>query len=69
MNHETAKVRMPSVLMNEKDILVVQKFMSDTILFISYLGEIKISSNHELDIFYTINYHSFQYLKIISRFI
>ena len=43
--------------------------MPDTILFFSYFGKTKISSNQELDIFNIINYDSFQHLKIILRFI
>ena len=43
--------------------------MPDTILFISYFGKTKISSNQKLVIFYIINYDSLQYLKIILRFI
>ena len=68
MKYITTKVRMPSVLINEKDIFL-QKFMPDTILFISDFGKTKISSNQELDIFYIINYDSFQYIKIMLRFI
>ena len=62
MNYETAKVRMPSVLMNEK--IYFAKIYAQ-----HYFGKTKISSNQDLEIFYTINHNSFQYLKIILRFI
>ena len=59
MNYETAKVRMPSVLMNEKDIFC--KNLCSTLFRLFHISaKTKISSNQELDIFYTINYDSFQ---------
>ena len=39
-----------------------------TILFTSYFGKTKISSNQGLSIFYNVNYDLFQYLKIMLRF-
>ena len=39
-----------------------------TILFTSYFGKKKISSNQGLSIFYNVNYDLFQYLKIMLHF-
>ena len=67
MNYETTKVRMPSVLINTKDIYYKNLCPK---LFCSFIFRQNKNLEQEgIAHFYIINYDLFHYLKIILRFI